>query len=169
MSAWGLNMAHQSTDAAYNDQAPCLVVCAALVEKVTNQAALCRTCEVLGVNRLVLPKPDDSWEFRKVAASAQRWQAVEYCAPDKLKQWLGQQQDYTRVALALSEASQPLVNYAFAEKTLLVLGRELTGIPADIVALCDVVLVIPQYGRVESLNVQTAGAIAIYEYNRQWR
>ena len=56
-----------------------------------------------------------------------------------------------------------------APKTLLLLGRELTGIPTDILALCDVALTIPQYGRVESLNVQTAGAIAIYEYNRQWR
>ncbi|NJL48454.1 MAG: RNA methyltransferase [Leptolyngbyaceae cyanobacterium SM2_5_2] len=27
---------------------------------------------------------------------------------------------------------------------------------------------IPQYGMVESLNVQTAAAIAIYEYIRQW-
>ena len=162
-------MARQITDTAFNDPTPCLVVCASLVEKVTNQAALCRTCEVLGANRLVLPEPDNSWEFRKVAASAHRWQSVEYCAPDALKQWLRQQQEYTRVALALGEASQPLANYAFAAKTLLVLGRELTGIPADIEALCDVVLVIPQYGQVESLNVQTAGAIAIYEYNRQWR
>ncbi|ESA37627.1 rrna methylase family [Leptolyngbya sp. Heron Island J] len=162
-------MAHQVIGTAFNDHTPCLVVCASLVEKITNQAALCRTCEVLGVNRLVLPEPDDSWEFRKVAVSAQRWQSVEYCAPDQLRQWLWQQQTYTRVALALGVASQPLVNYDFAAKTLLVLGRELTGIPADIEALCDVVLAIPQYGRVESLNVQTAGAIAIYEYNRQWR
>lgn len=151
------------------DSTPCLVVCAALVEKVTNRAALCRTCEVLGVNRLILPGPDDSWEFRKIAASAQRWQDVEYCTSARLGHWLVQQEGYTCVALTLGRASQSLVDYTFAAKTLLVLGRELTGIPADIEALCDVALAIPQYGRVESLNVQTAGAIAIYEYNRQWR
>lgn len=148
---------------------PSLIVCASLVEKTTNQAALCRTCEVLGVNRLVLPRPNDAWAFRKVAASAQQWQGIEYCPPEQLRPWLSQQAGYTRVALTVHELSQSLGDYAFAAQTLLILGRELTGIPADIASVCDVALRIPQYGRVESLNVQTAGAIAIYEYNRQWR
>lgn len=148
---------------------PSLAVCASLVEKVTNQAALCRTCEVLGVERLILSQPDDSWEFRKIAASAQRWQSVEYCDPDQLRPWLIQQEGYTCVALTVGGVSQSLKTYTFAAKTLLLLGRELTGIPANIESLCDAALTIPQYGCVNSLNVQTAGAIAIYEYNRQWR
>ncbi|MEM7063318.1 MAG: RNA methyltransferase [Cyanobacteria bacterium P01_B01_bin.77] len=148
---------------------PALTVCASLVEKTTNQAALCRTCEVLGVNRLVLPRPNDAWAFRKVAASAQQWQVLEYCPPEQLRPWLFQQVGYKRVALTIHGSSQALGTYAFEAKTLLILGRELTGIPAEIASLCDVTLRIPQYGWVESLNVQTAGAIAIYEYNRQWR
>ncbi len=151
------------------DGAPSLVVCASLVEKITNQAALCRTCEVLGVNRLILPESDNSWEFRKISASAQQWQAVDYCPPWRLKAWLTQKLSYTRVALTANCQARSLVGYSFAAKTLLVLGRELTGIPSDIETQCDVLLTIPQYGQVESLNVQTAGAIAIYEYNRQWR
>ena len=146
-----------------------LTVCASLLEKTANQAALCRSCEVLGVERLVLPRSDDSWAFRKIAASAHQWQQLDYCPPDKLKLWLGQQVGYQIVALTAHGSAQPLVGYAFAPKTLLLLGRELTGIPADILTLCDVALTIPQYGQVDSLNVQTAGAIAIYEYNRQWR
>ena len=146
-----------------------LTVCASLVEKPTNQAALCRTCEVLGVDRLVLPAPNDSWEFRKIAVSAQRWQRLNYCAPQQLLPWLAQQQSYTRIALTVSGRAMPLGDYTFAPKTLLVLGRELTGIPADVEARCDSSLRIPQYGQVDSLNVQTAAAIAIYEYNRQWR
>ncbi|MBT9314333.1 TrmH family RNA methyltransferase [Leptothoe spongobia] len=146
-----------------------LTVCASLVEKSVNQAALCRTCEVLGVNRLVLPRPNDSWEFRKITASAQQWQRLEYCTPEYLPQWLAQQRDYTCVALTVRGNTQPLSSYVFSTKTILLLGRELTGIPPEILALCDVAITIMQYGRVESLNVQTAGAIAIYEYNRQWR
>ncbi|MGD1856810.1 MAG: TrmH family RNA methyltransferase [Leptolyngbyaceae cyanobacterium] len=146
-----------------------LTVCASLVEKALNQAALCRSCEVLGVQRLILPRPNDSWDFRKISASAQQWQLMEYCLPEFLPQWLALQTGSTRVALSVSEASQPLTDYAFTPKTVLLLGRELTGIPAELMALCDVTLTIPQYGRVESLNVQTAAAIAIYEYNRQRR
>ncbi|MEM9264179.1 MAG: RNA methyltransferase [Cyanobacteria bacterium P01_F01_bin.13] len=148
---------------------PSLVVCASLVEKISNQAALCRTCEVLGVSRLILPRPQDSWEFRKVAASAQQWQPVDYCPPDRLQAWLSQQIGYTRVALTVGAQTQTLANYVFAAKTLLLVGRELTGIPSDIEKLCDVALTIPQYGQVNSLNVQTAAAISIYEYNCQWR
>ncbi|MEM9482356.1 MAG: TrmH family RNA methyltransferase [Cyanobacteria bacterium P01_F01_bin.116] len=147
---------------------PALTVCASLVEKSVNQAALCRTCEVLGVHRLVLPNPDDSWEFRKISASAQQWQQTEYCAPTNLLQWLSAQTDCNRVALTV-RGEQLLTEYAFSPQTILLLGRELTGIPAEIAALCDVTLTIPQYGKVESLNVQTAAAIAVYEYNRQWR
>ena len=124
---------------------------------------------MLGVDRLVLPAPNDSWEFRKIAVSAQRWQRLNYCAPQQLLPWLAQQQSYTRIALTVSGRAMPLGDYTFAPKTLLVLGRELTGIPADVEARCDSSLRIPQYGQVDSLNVQTAAAIAIYEYNRQWR
>lgn len=152
------------------ESVPRLTVCASLVEKIANQAALCRTCEVLGVERLILPAPTISaWEFRKIAASAQQWQTVDYCPPEELGVWLGQQTDCRRVALTVQPHGQSLGHYRFAANTLLILGRELTGIPDDVVARCDEALTIPQYGQVESLNVQTAGAIAIYEYNRQWR
>ncbi len=134
-----------------------------------NQAALCRTCEVLGVNRLILPELDGSWEFRKISASAQQWQTLDYCPPDQLQGWLAQQQDYTRIALTANSQAQSLTRHAFAARTLLVLGRELTGIPTEIEAQCQATLTIPQYGRVESLNVHTAAAISIYEYNRHWR
>lgn len=146
-----------------------LTVCASLVGKSANQAALCRTCEVLGVEQLILPEPDQSWEFRKIAASAQQWQSMDYIPPDQLSAWLTQNTDYIRVALTIAPDAQTLDSYQFAEKTMLLLGRELTGIPSEITALCDATLRIPQYGKVESLNVQTAAAIAIYEYNRQWR
>jgi tRNA guanosine-2'-O-methyltransferase len=33
---------------------------------------------------------------------------------------------------------------------------------------CDRAIAIPQYGLVDSLNVQTAAAIALYEYVRQY-
>lgn len=146
-----------------------LTVCASLVEKSANQAALCRTCEVLGVDQLILPEPDQSWEFRKIAASAQQWQSMAYISPSQLPAWLTQNADHNRVALTVAHGAQTLDSHQFAEKTLLLLGRELTGIPLEITALCDATLRIPQYGKVESLNVQTAAAIAIYEYNRQWR
>ena len=107
--------------------------------------------------------------FRNLAASAHHWQPLTACVPDDLPDWLSQQRQlgYSLIALDANPAAMPLTKFVFPQKTVLVLGRELTGIPIAILEICDRALSIPQGGMVESLNVQTAGAIAIYEYIRQ--
>lgn len=148
-----------------------LIVCASLVQNLMNLGGLCRTCEVFGVTELVLPQLSltESWEFRKLAASGQKWQCIGECPADRLLDWLQAKRDdgYELVALTVQGQPKSLTNYSFKEKTVIVLGRELTGIPADIETICDVAIAIPQYGQVESLNVHTAAAIALYEYRRQ--
>ena len=44
------------------------------------------------------------------------------------------------------------------EKCVLVLGSEAKGIPAALLAECDMLVEIPQVGVTRSLNVQTAAA-----------
>ncbi|MEL6136522.1 MAG: RNA methyltransferase [Cyanobacteria bacterium J06628_6] len=146
-----------------------IIVCAALVQNPMNLGGLCRTCEVMGVQELVIPDLalTQSWEFRKLAASGQRWQPLSDCRPEQVVDWLGQQTDYRRVALTVTGAQQ-LTDYRFHKKTVLVLGQELTGVPKDVLAACEDAIAIPRYGQVESLNVHTAAAIALYEHRRQY-
>jgi tRNA guanosine-2'-O-methyltransferase len=148
-----------------------LVICATLVQNPMNLGGLCRTCEVLGVEKLVLSDLAlaNAWAFRKIAASAQAWQVMEACKPEGLAEWLLDQkgQGYTLIALTLGAQSYPLHTYTFPPKVVLVLGQELTGIPVPIQTLCDHAVAIAQVGHLNSLNVQTAAAIAIYEYCRQ--
>ncbi|MEM8806369.1 MAG: RNA methyltransferase [Cyanobacteria bacterium P01_G01_bin.38] len=150
-----------------------LIVCASLVENPMNLGGLCRTCEGFGVTQLVVSDlaVGENWAFRKLSASAHRWQAMTACSVDQLSAWLADQKQagYEAVALTTHPSAQPLAEQMFVEKTVLLLGRELTGISADLLGLCDRAVTIPQYGQVESLNVQTAAAIAIYEYIRQYR
>ncbi|MEO0539838.1 MAG: RNA methyltransferase [Cyanobacteria bacterium P01_A01_bin.105] len=145
-----------------------MIVCAALVQNPLNLGGLCRTCEVLGAERLIVPDLAlaQRWDFRKLAASGQRWQPLEECPPEQVVPWLIQQRDYRRVALTVTGAL-PLTEYRFSPNTVLVLGQELTGVPDAVLAVCDDAIAIPQYGQVESLNVHTAAAIALYEYRRQ--
>jgi tRNA G18 (ribose-2'-O)-methylase SpoU len=149
-----------------------LVVCAVLVENPMNLGALCRTAEAFRLESLVLRdlKLAQERQFRQVAVTTHRWQPLAACAPAALPAWLAlqRQRGYSIVALTSASTAQSLVTTVLPVHTVLVLGRELTGIPAEILALCDQALVIPQYGVVESLNVQTAAAMAIYEYIRQW-
>jgi tRNA G18 (ribose-2'-O)-methylase SpoU len=49
-------------------------------------------------------------------------------------------------------------------KVLICLGQESTGLPQAILDKCDVLVNIPQYGSVRSLNVGTAAGIAMYDY-----
>jgi len=149
-----------------------LILCASLVENPMNLGALCRTAEVFRLEALVVGDAAvvDHRPFRKLAVSAQQWQPIITCPPAALPLWLSQHAaaDYEIVALTAQAQATSLVGAALAQRTVLLLGRELTGIPPALLPCCHHVLHIPQYGRVNSLNVHTAAAIATYEYLRQW-
>lgn len=148
-----------------------LMVCATLVQNPANLGGLCRTAEAFRLESLVLSKlaiARDS-TFRNLAVSTHRWQPLSACPPELLCDWLKLQQQagYRTIALHAEAASIPIANFTYPLKSVLLLGRELTGIPSEVLSVCDDAIAIPQYGMVDSLNVQTAAAIAIYEYVRQ--
>jgi len=136
-----------------------------------NLGALCRTAEVFGLRELVLPSLQwmDDWEFRKLAVSAHRWQPLAECPARELSGWITQQQQRGTVVIALTRHAQAisLPNFTFPEQVTLLLGQELTGIPEHLLEQCDRIVEIPQFGCVDSLNVATAAAIAIYAYLSQ--
>jgi TrmH family RNA methyltransferase len=59
-----------------------------------------------------------------------------------------------------------LAEIDFDGQVVLVLGSEREGLPADMLATCAETATIPLGGGAESLNVATAGAIALYEARR---
>ncbi|PSN17941.1 TrmH family RNA methyltransferase [filamentous cyanobacterium CCP5] len=148
-----------------------LIACASLVENPMNLGALCRTAEVFRLESLVLSQLQiaQNQEFRKLAVSADQWQPLEACAVKDLPDWLEAKArlGYIPLALTPDASASSITLFKFPKRSLLVLGRELTGIPDPIQNQCRAAIAIPQYGQVKSLNVQTAAAIAIYEYARQ--
>jgi RNA methyltransferase, TrmH family len=71
-----------------------------------------------------------------------------------------------RVAL-VPKGGIPLPDLDLGGDVVLVLGSEREGLPADVLERCDERASIPQPGGGESLNVATAGAIALYELARR--
>jgi len=67
------------------------------------------------------------------------------------------------------EASQTLYGVKFAGNSVLVIGGEGEGIRPLVRKQCDVVMSIPQYGGVNSLNASVAGGIALFEMARGLR
>lgn len=148
-----------------------LTVCAALVQNPANLGGLCRTVEAFRLETLVVSNlaVAQSPVFRSLAASSYCWQPLQACSIDHLPAWLAQQEQagYVNVALDADSTAMPLPQFTFPQRSVLLLGQELTGIPQSLLHRCNYKVTIPQFGMVESLNVQTAAAIAIYEYIKQ--
>uniref|UniRef100_A0A1B0GM97 tRNA/rRNA methyltransferase SpoU type domain-containing protein n=1 Tax=Phlebotomus papatasi TaxID=29031 RepID=A0A1B0GM97_PHLPP len=128
-----------------------LIVCASLVDNHPNLGGLARTCEIFGVQKFILNSLRDveNSQFLALSMSAEKWlmleevkkwQLIDFCAEMK-------RQGYTIVG---------------AEQT-----HEKEGLPADVIANLDIVVEIPQIGRLRSLNVHVTGSIFIYEYAKQ--
>jgi tRNA (guanosine-2'-O-)-methyltransferase len=71
------------------------------------------------------------------------------------------------LGLELAEGSLPLHEVAFPTDVCVVIGHEDRGLAPATLRLCDAVAFIPQLGKVGSLNVAHAAAIAVYEVRRR--
>ncbi len=74
---------------------------------------------------------------------------------------------YAVVGLELADAAVPLHQLNAGPDVCLAVGNEDHGLTPATLAACDAVAFLPLMGRVGSLNVATATAIAIYELRRQ--
>ena len=76
--------------------------------------------------------------------------------------------EYVLVALEQTTDSQCIFDYAFPEKTALVIGHESKGLSNEELALVDQAIEMPVYGLPYSYNVVTATTMAVYEYCKQF-
>ncbi len=71
------------------------------------------------------------------------------------------------VGLELADESVPFFELDLSADVCIALGNESNGLNDAALACCDAVGYIPQLGRVGSLNVAAAAAVALYEARRQ--
>jgi RNA methyltransferase, TrmH family len=69
----------------------------------------------------------------------------------------------------VAEDGQPIHDLDLQRYRNFVLGSEREGLPDDIRAQCDVAATIPTRAGVDSLNVATAGAVALFAYAQSTR
>ncbi|XP_070638056.1 probable methyltransferase TARBP1 isoform X1 [Bos indicus] len=148
-----------------------LIVVASLIDKPTNLGGLCRTCEVFGAAALVMGSLQcvRDKQFQHLSVSAEQWLPLVEVKPPQLIDYLQQKkaEGYTIVGVEQTAKSLDLTRYCFPEKSLLLLGNEREGIPANLIQQLDVCVEIPQQGIIRSLNVHVSGALLIWEYTRQ--
>ena len=69
---------------------------------------------------------------------------------------------YTLAAIEQSPTSIKLPDYQPGDKIALLVGREVEGVEAEVLAAMDIILEIPMFGSKESFNVVQAAAMALY-------
>lgn len=74
---------------------------------------------------------------------------------------------YRVIAVELADGAEALHDLDLTGDVCLVIGHEDRGLAPAVLGACDAIGFIPQLGRVGSLNVATATAIACYEVRRQ--
>ncbi|XP_017007479.2 uncharacterized protein [Drosophila takahashii] len=148
-----------------------LIVVASLIDKLPNLGGLARTCEVLGVKTLILglKSQAEKSDFTNLSMTAEKTLNILEVKPETLAEFLleKQMEGYKIVGAEQTAHSTNFVDFKFPKKSILLLGHEKHGIPADLIGFLDYAVEIPQFGLVRSLNVHVTGSLFIWEYCRQ--
>jgi 23S rRNA (guanosine2251-2'-O)-methyltransferase len=136
-----------------------------------NLGALIRTAACAGADGVVIPR-DRACGVTAAAekASAGAVATIPVSQVTNIAQTLEmlKKGGYWVYGLA-GEVSHSLYNEKFTGSSVLVIGGEGEGIRPLVRKQCDVVMSIPQYGGVSSLNASVAGGIALFEMARGLR
>jgi len=143
------------------------------IRSMWNVGSMFRTADAAGIEKIVLSgytATPPRKEIEKTALGAQETVSWEYHA-DPLEALSGLKKEGVRIfGLEITEGSQPYTALDPVYFPLcLVVGNEVEGLENEVLALCDQVLEIPQYGTKHSLNVAVAAGIALFEMVRVFR
>ncbi|MDD2581487.1 MAG: 23S rRNA (guanosine(2251)-2'-O)-methyltransferase RlmB [Desulfuromonadaceae bacterium] len=148
-----------------------LVLVLDAIQDPHNLGALIRSAACAGVNGVIIPK-DRACGITAAAekTSAGAVETVPVAMVTNIAQTLEtlKKLDYWVYGLD-GAARQSVYGTEFSGNVVLVVGGEGEGIRPLVRKQCDVVMSIPQYGGVSSLNASVAGGIALFEIARKVR
>ncbi|MEJ2209208.1 MAG: TrmH family RNA methyltransferase [Anaerolineae bacterium] len=141
-----------------------VIVCQSVAYPV-NVGSIFRIADALNVQEVVLsgitPKPPHP-TISKVGRDKDRrvpWRYVD--RPEAALEEL-RAQGYWIGAMEITQQSRPYYTVDYPPRVALVLGNEDHGVTRACLALCDVALYVPMYGKGKSLNVHVSLAVVGY-------
>jgi tRNA (guanosine-2'-O-)-methyltransferase len=135
-----------------------------------NVGSIIRTAAALGVERIWLCgncAPPDHPSARKTALGTERLLSCDIEQSAAAAAAAAAADGLRVIAIELTDGAVPLHEAPLSGDVCLALGNEDHGCSAALLAAADVVAYIPQTGRVGSLNVAAAAAIALAEARRR--
>jgi tRNA (guanosine-2'-O-)-methyltransferase len=149
---------------------PDLTVCMEEVHKTHNLSAIIRTADAIGIHNIhAIYSTKSRWLSGGRASGSHKWGKVTEQPDTKTAIEHFKQQGMQVLATNLSADAVDFRDIDYTKPTALVLGQERDGISEQALEMADHHIVVPMYGMVESLNVSVAGALIMYEAQRQRR
>lgn len=147
---------------------PLIVVLDGITD-VRNFGAIARTCEVAGVDAIVIPERGSvSVNADAIKTSAGALHTIPVCREPNLKDAiLFLRNSGVKVVAATEKAADNYTAVDLTSPTAIVMGSEDEGVSNEIIRICDNLVKIPQFGNIQSLNVSVACGVMIYEVVRQ--
>ncbi len=133
-----------------------------------NVGNIIRTGEVLGVSGIVIPRERSSpINETVVKASAGAVFHVPIAKVGSLRGFLERFKNKGGWVVSIEKGGKPIHKIDFPFPIAVVLGSEGKGVSKSVIETSDIVATIPMKGKVTSLNVSSAGAIALWEIAKQ--
>jgi len=152
-----------------------LILVASLLDNNFNLGGVSRVSEIMGVRTLTFNSlaSTKTSEFTSVSVHSESWlDLVEVPIPE-IVAYLREKRSQGYATVGVEQTDRSVIlgkdECRFPKKTVLLLGTEKFGIPAELLGELDWCVEIPQKGRTRSMNVQTAAAVVLYEACRQER
>lgn len=139
------------------------------ITDVRNLGGIARTAECAGVNAILIPNKNSA----KISSDAIKTSAgalyhLPVCREKNLKKTIKELKRRGLTLFAATEKAEKFYTQVnMKDGCMFIMGSEDTGIDEDLLALADEQIKIPQFGKIESLNVSAAAAILMYEAVRQ--
>ncbi len=132
------------------------------ISKEHNVGSLVRTAHAAAVEEVLLVGERD-WNVEAARTSEMFTSIIHLPDARALGQHLATR-GWNLVAVELDERAENLFSVEYPPRPCFLLGAELGGVPEELLAAASVIVKIPQWGLIPSLNLAVAGSLVIYDY-----
>jgi tRNA G18 (ribose-2'-O)-methylase SpoU len=132
------------------------------ITKEHNVGSLVRTAHAVAAEEVLLVG-EREWNV-EAARTAELYTTVTQIAGiEEFRNHLRRQR-WNLVAVELDDRAVNLFDADYPDRPCFLLGAELGGVPDELLEEAELIVQIPQWGLVPSLNLAVAGSIVVYDY-----
>ncbi|MCR5253581.1 MAG: 23S rRNA (guanosine(2251)-2'-O)-methyltransferase RlmB [Treponema sp.] len=153
------------------DKETCTVVVLDRVTDPHNVGAIIRSCDQFGADLVVLPEHkaanniEDNDVIARTSAGASAW--VPVAIVNNLVRAVEQLKAAGFWVYGADAGGETCGKVDFAQKSVIVMGSEGTGMAQLLEKQCDTIVSIPTCGKIDSLNVSVAAGVLLFERFRR--